>query len=141
MTRKTMLTEEANFSYFNSCRNIDKDFYCSASAFGGTEWCNLKNKICIGIAKEGVFCSCYHRKHPTLEQFKEEYSEEWTGAVYYRSKTKWIEKTKTHEWTDWFLASYEDYKYERSQYYECVLFEVVCTCTPFGVPDNDWRPE
>jgi len=119
---------------------INKDFYCSAGfnvPKKGFEigYCQILKGAC------GKSCSAYHRKHPTPEQFKEEYNEKWTGAVYYRRKTKWIEETKTREWTGWFLASYEDYKYERSQFDECVLFEVVCACTPWGKPPYDWRPK
>ena len=56
---------------------MNKNFYCSANKSLGS---------CLsGCGK----CSCYHRKHPTPEQFEQEYGFKWEGAVYYfHSKIK-----------------------------------------------------
>jgi hypothetical protein len=62
-----------------------------------------------------------HRKHPTPEQYKEEYGEEWTGVVYGRRS----------ENRKWVFGSRLDFVPETL---------IVCACTPFGMPDNNWRP-
>ena len=110
---------------------IDKDYYCSADAFGGTEWCNLKNKLCIGVSQESydpVYCSCYHRKFPTPAQFKEEYGfdypDDW--AVYYFEG-----RLEGLVWRVGILDQAKMYK----------VSHIVCACTPFGKPANDWKPE
>jgi len=54
---------------------IDKDFYCSASAFVDFNTCNLLNRNIIPCEKGN--CRFYHRKFPTPEQFKQEYNKEY----------------------------------------------------------------
>jgi hypothetical protein len=89
-------------------------------------------------------CNYYHRKHPTPKQYKEEYDEEYSNdwAVYVQCQN-----------TDgaWSAMGY----HERLRNGTCVDYDnkncnackdtpnrlVVCACTPFGKPDNDWRPE
>jgi hypothetical protein len=120
---------------------IDKDFYCSAEYFDNGqcfiyEGC-LHNLIYRGDCKGYLGCKNLHRKHPTPEQFKEEYGEEWTGAVYshccdsnngdYSDCTS--EKCKYFGWGD-------------GEEYGCLVEPItVCASTPFGKPDDDWRPE
>jgi len=120
---------------------IDKDFYCSIGAFTGKDKCSVGSCNYFGCGIPSQFtkkctdndCGFFHRKYPTPEQFKEEYGEEWTGAVYYR-------RNQNKKWSQWFLVSYEEYKFNRSRFNECVLFEVFCACTPFKPPKN-WRLE
>jgi len=79
---------------------IDKDFYCSANfptcirSEGGE---TIMERDILDCA----ICSNKHRKHPTPEQFKEEYGED-----------------------------YPDF-----------YSNIICACTPFGKPDDDWRPK
>ena len=102
---------------------ISNDFYCSAGFY--QKITNSETGYCRAIRGScGKLCSAYHRKHPTLEQYKKEYGKEYRddGAVYCRdSDTEdWKVDTK-------FSASHV----ERSQ--------IVCACTPC-IPNRDWRP-
>jgi len=108
---------------------IDRDFYCSGTFFGGSEWCNSKNRICVGISGDNIFCSCYHRKRPTPEQYRTEYGEDYPerGAVYFMRK----EPPANDTWYVERLGPPEHLSH-------CL---VVCACTPFGPPPDDWRPE
>jgi hypothetical protein len=102
---------------------INRDFYCSTA---GMEDCPEKRN-CSG-------CPDFHRKWPTPEQFKEEYGEEWEGAVYFRNKGG------IKSWSCDLLADLSDRLYPTID--EAVAHrEIVCACTPFGKPGNDWRPE
>ena len=113
---------------------INKDFYCSANLF---DYDKGKNPKCVtaatsdGIDKTCKGCYCYHRKHPTPEQFREEYGEDYPddGAVYFL----WLDSEK------WQVNSLENL---REMFGESdLLFYVVCACTPWGKPPNNWRPE
>jgi len=103
---------------------IDKEFYCSAGAyFGG-------NCDCFdGYCSDG--CKNKHRKHPTPEQYKEEYGEEYpdNGAVYALEEAI-IDRNKK----EWQVRTYFSAKH-------CAFENVVCACTPYGKPDDKWRPE
>ena len=96
---------------------IDKDFYCSTA---GMADCPDR-----GDCMTCLDCSDRHRKHPTPEQFEEEYGEEYPddGAVYYYS----------NESKDWRI----DTKFAA---YHAGQNQIVCACTPFGCPSKDWRP-
>jgi len=109
---------------------IDKDLYCSVG------YCSRKDKR-DQFLSDCIVCKNKHRKHPTPEQYKEEYGEEWTGAVYshccnsnngdYSDCTS--EKCKYFGWGD-------------GEEYGCLVEPIiVCACTPYPKPDNDWRPE
>jgi len=111
---------------------IDRDFYCSGNEtidkglleIGKYGCTNLKDfKLCES-------CSLYHRKYPTPEQFKEEYGEEWTGAVYvYFDMFGEIDD-------EWEVFENEDIAtIDTNDTY------IVCACTPFGKPPKNWRPE
>jgi len=119
---------------------IDRDFYCSA--FNESEFCSKGYVYC----KEK--CGCLHRKHPTPEQFKEEYGEEYhdDGAVYYRSKTVECRDDQNRfylGYTNWYAVPYSKAKHYKAKYSEEIQkgFEIVCACTPFGKPDDSWRPQ
>jgi len=101
----------------------DKDFYCSGFS---TDICG-HFPVCLEN------CRMRHRKHPTPEQFKEEYGEEYpdAGAVYFwdNHPSGWWINDKENA-----LANTKDHlRYGRQSY-------TVCACTPFGSPDKDWRP-
>jgi len=119
---------------------IDKDFYCSASAFARA---SAGNTICFyndcKPCREDNGCLNYRRKHPTPEQFKEEY-----GVDYHDGGAVYCKQIRPAEGTEspWYVFSYAWFKKERQTYLNhgdellCV-----CACTPFGKPDRDWRPQ
>ena len=112
----------------------NKDYYCSAELFDGQnkiEVCDpgtgiITMGVCIDICRK---CHNYHRKWPTPEQFREEYGEEYPndGAVYVLDDTG-----RTMRWIIYLGVPklvYMDFEF------------VVCACTPWGCPPEDWRPE
>jgi hypothetical protein len=120
---------------------IDKYFYCSADCCRKEEtrenrpYCLKTGHSCESKEK----CKNRHCKHPTPEQFKEEYGEEYTDdwAVY-------CKQIRPKEGTEspWHIFSYIWFKENRKEYLkdkEDLL--CVCACTPFGKSDDDWRPE
>jgi hypothetical protein len=113
-------------------KEIDKDFYCS----GPSEKC-VHYPDCEGI---NFLCESYHRKHPTPEQFKKEYGEDWAGAVYIKCALSGCTENCNKAWT-----LYPD-EHEAIDDICTTGLEnsdpfIVCACTPFGKPDGDWRPE
>jgi len=127
---------------------IDRDFYCSGNNFDPDEddsadgkrakgLCrvNFNENGCFPCNREKCEYGCFHRKHPTPEQFKEEcgyeYPDDW--AVY-----------ALHEgymgggWDA--VMGYGDAKH-LAEVNPNLKFFFVCACTPFGKPGNDWRPE
>jgi hypothetical protein len=136
---------------------IDSEFYCSANAFIPEnevhEQCNLFALLNVKGYCGKNDCNCYRRKYLTPEQYLKEYGEEYPddGAVYYRSKndmidTKYIEgvgRVPIFGYTNWYCHSYSKAKAYREIYSKKMqdTFEIVCACTPFGKPDNDWRPQ
>ena len=122
---------------------IDKDFYCSADLYDGQNELRVFNAIsqigitgdCIGVCKE---CFNYHRKHPTVEQYKEEYGQEYPydGPVWWKYAGG-LKKWRTHS-----LFYVKRFYKQAERYGESppdIL--VVCACTPWGCPSVDWRPE
>jgi hypothetical protein len=104
---------------------INDSFYCSAGKYK---------------AKCSMFYQCYqdscasrHRKHPTPEQYKEEYGEEYpdNSAVY-----------ALQENSGWFILPLKE-AVRRNRIGVTLNFvsAIVCACTPFGKPDDNWRPE
>jgi len=117
---------------------INKDFYCSggyateaytplSKLTGRANWCYLKNKGFDEV--DCSICGCYRRKHPTPEQFKEDYGWDYPkdGAAY----ALMIHGMAGIE--DWVAVKYEDYCEDGEP--------LICACTPFGKPDKDWRPQ
>jgi hypothetical protein len=130
---------------------IDKDFYCSAGDRRIGRECDFTvNDFPRRCTPD---CPCYHRKHPTLEQFKEEYDEEYPddGAVYYRDHNKFVRTEykddgsfeNIYAYTEWRATLYLEFKRYLGRYDKKVWgrFEVVCACTPWSCPPADWRPE
>jgi len=96
-------------------------FFC-----GRTDFCDAA----ISNGCEGLSCDECHRKWPTLEQFKEEYGEDWTGAFYYHCTDSECDSECIVNAKEW---ATEDTG--------CMCEPIiVCACTPFGEPDRDWRP-
>jgi hypothetical protein len=106
----------------NKRGDIHKNYFCSTA---GMSDCPDKGNCAI--------CPDCHRKWPTPETFKQEYGVEYPNeaAVYIRLKdhTGWLttvkELTKDGRFFYW------------SQYLEVVA--IVCACTPWGKPPEDWE--
>jgi len=103
---------------------INGDFYCSAGLYKDGD---CRECLC-GCQTCKVDCENYHRKHPTPKQYKKEYGREWPddGAVYCQ-----------HHSTNWFVSYWEN----AIDAYKAGNCLVVCACTPFGKPPQDWRPK
>ncbi|GHT86097.1 hypothetical protein FACS1894137_11220 [Spirochaetia bacterium] len=109
---------------------MKESWYCAA---GVPEGCSKCNHIIDWRSENSVpGCTCRHRKHPTPEQFREEYGREYPddGAVYW-----W--------WKDYRKEALFYDKYSTAKYYkkegsggECI---VICACTPYGKPDDDFE--
>ena len=111
--------------------------FCSGDYYYNKDGCcNID-----GIKCEGD-CNCYHRKHPTLEQFKEEYGEDVPDnmivcAFYSNAWGRIIFRLYTYGELKSYMSG-EDTEY----FSEPVkLLHITVCCTPFGKPDNNWRPE
>jgi len=103
---------------------IDKDFYCSADSLKPDRYCKRES---LEIPCElKTSCTCRHRKYPTPEQFKEEYGEEWTGAVYVLLPG--IKEWATYDW-------------ETAKGFNQKVEPIVCACTPYSCPPIDFRLE
>jgi len=124
---------------------IDKDFYCSAGiiAVKGTA---EKNGYCRYMDTRCVYLQCpnYHRKYPTPAQFKEEYGFDYPddGAVWNICKMSQKCYVNPGEWWgDWELIIYKNAKPKSWTEHLYEIQYIVCACTPFDKPANDWRPD
>jgi len=119
---------------------IDKDLYCAVGYFFDGK--------CIGMdeeeeSKQGCLhlnCIVCHRKWPTPDHFEDEY-----GEVYPDNAAVWYRITNIDDEDIWGLSEYSFIKNEakrvnklNSGIYHTIF--VVCACTPWGCPPNDWRP-
>jgi hypothetical protein len=140
---------------------IDNNFYCSANAY------DIKNGECdkylratfdrFFCCKEKDECHCYHRKHPTPEQFKEEYGIDvppdmpvWVlsrySALHMRNGKK---QPDVYDWSLELDGNTDARNKELNEPFSNMfasfaireIVAIVICCTPFGKPDNDWRPE
>jgi len=121
---------------------INKAFYCSAHVDPNdchgfdnmySDGCFKRSKTSsLRQSKKSLHCVYCHRKHPTPEQYKEEYGEEYSddGAVYER-------QVKGDQKGNWYVTccGYGDAK--SHNYGKQIKNEIVCACTPFGKPDNE----
>jgi len=125
---------------------IDKVFYCSAGCYENGGKCTVAG-VCLSD------CDNRHRKHPTPEQFKEEYGEDYHDdwAVYSRNHNILLRTDQKedgsfeniYKYSEWVAMPYSEFKYILTQYDVEIReeFQVVCACTPWGKPPRDWRPE
>ncbi len=124
---------------------IDKDFYCTSFLSEKVTERNLDGSCVerIMCKAEGTYldedfccsmCTCKKRKYPTPGQFEKEYGYEWEGLIYLRTDYP-IEKTNGEK-GEW---KYDEFK--KGTVYDKNRVDVVCACTPFGIPPKDWRPE
>ena len=117
---------------------IDKNFYCSADVFN-TKGTNKKDSYCsyADTRCRVDYCQNSHRKHPTPEQFKEEYGFEWTGAVYSHCCD-----SNNGDYSDCISEKCKYFGWGDGEEYGCLIEPItVCASTPFGKPDDNWRPE
>jgi hypothetical protein len=104
---------------------INRDWYCAAGECDEGH-CQLYPQSIqdVVLCSSHPKCRYRHRKHPTLEQFLEEYGEEWKGATYFFNENNCGQPI-------WVLCSDPEIDTHRNLQ--------VCACTPWGKPPNDWR--
>jgi hypothetical protein len=102
---------------------IDEDFYCSSA--GATDCPEKGNCIASG-------CPDCHRKHPTPEQFRREYGMEVPDDI-----PVWFVDSDIEERGD----CWEQEIYCCITRYPEQIGSIVIACTPFGAPEDNWRPE
>jgi hypothetical protein len=109
---------------------IDSNFYCPLFMMGH---CTHKKVISCNI--------CYYkrRKYPTTEQYLEEYGKEYPddGAVY---------ALISHGAGDWEAMPHGIAKERIEDVRQLALtstweYGIVCACTPWAKPPQNWRPE
>jgi len=112
---------------------ISRDYYCVADELENG-LCKACGGACAGMS--GLGCGNCRRKHPTPEQFKEEYGREWPddGAVWERQVC--VKDGKKGNW----YAACDGYGDAKRHSYAGTITQIVCACAPFGKPGNDWRP-
>jgi hypothetical protein len=116
---------------------ISKDFYCSAGKYH--DQCSIFYQCNTGG------CASRHRKHPTPEQYRQEYGEDVPDDMAVWS----LHRMDGRGNLTWELLLYFQYKGiaqdlkrldmdfgQEPRDVPCVI-----ACTPFGKPDDDWRPE
>jgi len=115
---------------------IDGDFYCGVDCYDNGR-CKNSNPIydCDVLR---VSCPAFRRKWPTPEQFREEY-----GREYDTDRPVWALLDCPNP--KWVTVKYDDVDYEDpfgladDGFYARIL-SMVCVCTPWGKPPDDWRP-
>jgi hypothetical protein len=108
---------------------IDREFYCSADFCTSRGICELHGVLCCDV----IPCPRKHRKWLTPEQFLEEY-----GEVYPDDWLVWVFNMNERCYVgNYYSAAKELSKRSDTAYWPFI----VCACTPWGKPDNDWRPE
>jgi len=113
---------------------INKEFYCSANKIVRDRMGNFISCLIDFGDETCTGCCNYHRKHPTPEQYKEEYGEEYHDdwAVYVLFET-----VISSSWTAALFSEAKSSIAKNPSFYS----NIICACTPFGSPDDDWRPE
>jgi hypothetical protein len=109
---------------------IDGDFYCSGNHYAGGG-CVVIGDLWVRCDKSK--CLNYRHKHPTPEQYRQEYGEDVTDDM-----PVWFRKyvPDKFEPTDWQVGKYGRVKERYIKRY----VDIVVACTPFPMPEDDWRP-
>jgi hypothetical protein len=103
------------------------EFYCSAGKkiiedgmcpFSGDSLEKVSEDFCGN-------CGSYHRKYPTLDEYRQEYGKEWQGAVYYRIKPV----------RDYWSACDLNFILSETRGVYKDFVEIVAACSPFGFPE------
>lgn len=129
---------------------IDRDFYCLAGFYNSNHFCEIHHdKLDTTYTGCSHNCKARHRKHPTPGQFLAEYGRDVSDDM-----PVWILHSMSNKdsfghmkesdivWSgnEWFLTTYKKaLGLENNQWHRWGI--IVVACTPFGKPDNDWRPE
>jgi len=108
---------------------INKDFYCSAGCWEEGNKC-IVAKVCLSG------CENYRHKHPTPEQYMQEYGEKVPDDM-----PVWVlcgrkDKNDIH----WEVHQFGEIRDFINEYIPEAKGIIVVACTPFDKPDNDWRP-
>jgi len=116
---------------------IDRDWYCAKNAHE-----NIKGVVGYSCSIHGVCyrrCAARHRKWPTPEQFKEEYGEEWQDdwAVY----DIFDDGSFTETWGVTLYSASKRFILTFDKLAAGNKCLIVCACTSWGKPPDDWRPE
>ena len=119
---------------------INEDFYCTLS------WTPEDCPTCIGLPKDcdRLNCGCRKRKFPSPAQYAEEHGREWPedGAVYLNA---WFvdegEEEPMYLSGCYHVMRLMDVKEEIKNIRPDVKIAVICACTPWGCPPDDWRPK
>lgn len=118
---------------------INRDWYCSAGNFKSI------NCFCFhGECKpDKAKCNCLHRKHPTPAEFLAEYGHEWEGPVYFKCTSKHCPKGEYCHTEKWFTySSIRAANFDMcNEAKERSIPLITCAATPWGKPDDGWRPE
>jgi hypothetical protein len=117
---------------------INRDFYCSyyCSENKDLPMSCIDGRGCLIGGDVTGKCKQCHRKWPTLEQYREEYS-----RLYRNCDPVFIHPLEIggtgDDWEVWSLADVIAInRIAPLKNYETII----CACTPFGKPDKDWRP-
>jgi hypothetical protein len=113
---------------------IDKTHYCSGgnffvSADTGDEYCTVGQRV--KSCDKSPICNSYRLKWPTPEQYKVEYGEEWSDnnhCYYTHCGVKGLPMGKWTPWSKWLSTK------------ASLQTLIVCACTPWGKPPDNWRP-
>ena len=120
VVKENELSESNKDEYFCSAgKPVSEDGKCRISG-------DLIRKVGVNYCGK---CGNFHKKYPTLEEYKEEYGGEWHGAVYYRIKPVL---------RYWVSADLDFVLLETKGIYRDFV-EIVVACTPFGKPDKDFE--
>ena len=121
---------------------VSKDFYCSSENGRSDGFCLLRGKCPLVMGK----CDLLHRKWPTPKQFKKEYGQKYpdNGAVYFRTVKYFTDSQRkvAKDYYKWVVCLYSAAKEDgikKNDYKE--FTQIICACTPWGKPPDDWRPE
>jgi len=107
---------------------IDGDFYCSAGCYVNN-YCFAGHREC---SRER--CLNCHRKHPTPKQYEGEY-----GQGVPDSMPVWYRICKDGIWLAWAVDMYRSSTIAALRTKFDV--QIACACTPYGKPNDKWRPE
>jgi hypothetical protein len=117
---------------------IDKNLYCSGCyCRDGICRASIGDLPCKEINSKNK-CGDFHRKWPTLEQYREEYGEDYEGhrPVWWKfADNNGIWRTKSLNAAMGVPTSC----LRNGRGYPEIL--IVCACTPWDRPSADWRPE
>ena len=111
----------------------------------GYSWYGLIASECYQIAdamiaegekdEQNKNSACFHRKWPTPEQYREEYGREYPDdwAVYVWEYIPYPNNDYKYKWV------VKDYLFAKTLPLKDKI--IICACTPWGKPPDNWRPE